>query len=391
MTRVNFRINRRAVSPVIATLLLIAIAVAAAVVTYSWVMSMTANQSQQAQTGIKIDQVLFGKSAAASTTISIGTQAAGTTIFPIASTTGFAVGDTISIGTETGKVISAVTTGASVTIGATTADHSNGETVTVTTHAAVSTTVAAPGTTTGATVIPVTTTTGFAVGDTVTIDAEAGRVISAVTPGVSITTDATTADHAAGVTVTVTTHAAVSTTVSVSTVTIGSTTINVASSSGFVVGEVISIDGESRTISAVAAGKLTISTATSVSHATGVAVTVTTSTNGVLVSIRNTGSIASTVQTIYVFKGDGLLATITPSSSNTLSAGSISNLGAINTASSSDWNTLRAGGAALPTASAVTTSVTFNAAFAENTPYRVQIMTTTGFVAEGTYYSPGSF
>ncbi|MGF3522337.1 MAG: archaellin/type IV pilin N-terminal domain-containing protein [Candidatus Bathyarchaeia archaeon] len=55
------RMNRRAVSPIIATLLLVAIAVAAAVVTYTWTMSMAANQSQQSQTSIKIDYVLFGQ------------------------------------------------------------------------------------------------------------------------------------------------------------------------------------------------------------------------------------------------------------------------------------------------------------------------------------------
>ena len=52
--------NRKAVSPVIATLLLIAIAVAASVVTYSWVMSMVKTQGGQAQTSIRIDEVLFG-------------------------------------------------------------------------------------------------------------------------------------------------------------------------------------------------------------------------------------------------------------------------------------------------------------------------------------------
>ena len=55
----KLRMNRRAVSPVIATLLLIAIAVAASVVTYTWVMSMTQNQSQQSQTSVKIDLVNF--------------------------------------------------------------------------------------------------------------------------------------------------------------------------------------------------------------------------------------------------------------------------------------------------------------------------------------------
>jgi len=53
--------SRKAVSPVIATLLLIAIAVAASVVTYSWVMSMVKTQGSQAQTSIRIDEVLFGQ------------------------------------------------------------------------------------------------------------------------------------------------------------------------------------------------------------------------------------------------------------------------------------------------------------------------------------------
>jgi flagellin-like protein len=42
--------NRKGISPLIATLLLIAIAVAASVLTYSWVMSMIGSQSGQAQT-----------------------------------------------------------------------------------------------------------------------------------------------------------------------------------------------------------------------------------------------------------------------------------------------------------------------------------------------------
>ncbi len=49
--------KRKAVSPVIAGLLLIAIAVAASVVTYSWVMSMTKTQGGRAQTSLGIDNV----------------------------------------------------------------------------------------------------------------------------------------------------------------------------------------------------------------------------------------------------------------------------------------------------------------------------------------------
>lgn len=51
--------NRKAVSPVIATLLMIAIAVAASVVMYSWVNSMVKNQATQSQTAIRIEQVQF--------------------------------------------------------------------------------------------------------------------------------------------------------------------------------------------------------------------------------------------------------------------------------------------------------------------------------------------
>jgi archaeal type IV pilus assembly protein PilA len=51
--------KRKGISPLIATLLLIAIAVAASVLTYSWVMSMIGSQSGQAQTQVRIDGVEF--------------------------------------------------------------------------------------------------------------------------------------------------------------------------------------------------------------------------------------------------------------------------------------------------------------------------------------------
>ncbi len=51
--------NRKAVSPVIAALLLIAISVAAAVITYSWVMTMIEGQGSQAQTNIRTEEVQF--------------------------------------------------------------------------------------------------------------------------------------------------------------------------------------------------------------------------------------------------------------------------------------------------------------------------------------------
>ena len=53
--------STKAVSPVIATLLLVAIAVAASVITYSWVTSMINTQSRSSQTSITIEEVLFGQ------------------------------------------------------------------------------------------------------------------------------------------------------------------------------------------------------------------------------------------------------------------------------------------------------------------------------------------
>jgi len=51
--------KRKGISPLIATLLLIAIAVAASVLTYSWVMSMIGSQSSQAQTQVRVDSVTW--------------------------------------------------------------------------------------------------------------------------------------------------------------------------------------------------------------------------------------------------------------------------------------------------------------------------------------------
>jgi len=55
--------KRKAISPLITTLLLIAIAVAASVLTYSWVMSMVGSQSAQAQTQVRIDTVTWNSTA----------------------------------------------------------------------------------------------------------------------------------------------------------------------------------------------------------------------------------------------------------------------------------------------------------------------------------------
>ena len=55
----KMRSKTRAIEPIIASLLLIAIAVAAAVITYSWVTGMVTNQQAQAGTSIRVDNVQF--------------------------------------------------------------------------------------------------------------------------------------------------------------------------------------------------------------------------------------------------------------------------------------------------------------------------------------------
>ena len=101
-------VRRRGVSPVIASLLLIAIAVAAAVVTYSWVMTMISTQGRQAQTSIRIDEVLFGEQIATAQSATWGyttedtTQTSTTTTIYVSSATGFAEGDFIKVELSSG-------------------------------------------------------------------------------------------------------------------------------------------------------------------------------------------------------------------------------------------------------------------------------------------------
>ena len=63
--------KRKGISPLIATLLLIAIAVAASVLTYSWVMSMITSQSAQAQTQVRIDSVTWGTTTSTKTGLDV--------------------------------------------------------------------------------------------------------------------------------------------------------------------------------------------------------------------------------------------------------------------------------------------------------------------------------
>ena len=105
--------NAKAISPLIATLLLIAIAVAASVITYSWVMSMIGSQSQQAQTQIRVDQVTWdiaddncsvqvrntGSVAATIESISLRLSSSGSTFYSSPFTSGNSIntGTTISL------------------------------------------------------------------------------------------------------------------------------------------------------------------------------------------------------------------------------------------------------------------------------------------------------
>jgi len=73
------RSNKKAVSPVVATLLLIAIAVAAAIVSYSWIMSMIKTQGSAAQTGIRVEMVEFAKSGGNNTWLNVTIRNVGST------------------------------------------------------------------------------------------------------------------------------------------------------------------------------------------------------------------------------------------------------------------------------------------------------------------------
>ena len=117
--------------------------------------------------------------------------------------------------------------------------------------------------------------------------------------------------------------------------------------------------------------------------------------NGISITIRNTGSIAVTIQTIYVFQGDKFIVSTDTSAGNVISAGSVTSIGLTDQVA---WTTvsLTAGGTEVPEpTTTVTVTDISNGAFtgplAANAPYLIRIVTSTGFVAEGTYYSPGSF
>jgi flagellin-like protein len=120
----RFRANRKGISPLIATLLLIAIAVAASVITYSWVMSMIGSQSQQAQTQVRIDSITWnvagntlnvtvrntGSVGATIETVSVRLSTQASTWYPVTISTAIATGTTAEVewdGTSTELTLAA--------------------------------------------------------------------------------------------------------------------------------------------------------------------------------------------------------------------------------------------------------------------------------------------
>lgn len=69
--------TRKGISPLVSTLLLIAIAVAASVLTYSWIISMVSSQSAQAQTQVRIESVTWEDSDGAATGFTLGIRNTG--------------------------------------------------------------------------------------------------------------------------------------------------------------------------------------------------------------------------------------------------------------------------------------------------------------------------
>ena len=185
----NFRMSRRAVSPIIATLLLIAIAVAAAVVTYTFTMNMVSNQGSQAQTAVRIDDVQLGQAVSAggirSTTM---IPSSTTTQLYVALTTGFGVNNVITVvgttGTATIATIMPVsgTTPAYFTLSGTGLSGALVGNPTVATSA--STTMIPSSTTTQ---LYVADRTGFVAGDSITVAGFGTAKITTITAAISPT------------------------------------------------------------------------------------------------------------------------------------------------------------------------------------------------------------
>jgi len=113
----KFKKNSKAISPLIATLLLIAIAVAASVLTYSWVMSMIGTQSTQAQTQVRVDSIAWNLTAQKLTVVVRNTGSVAASIDSVAlslsasGSTYYSVTYTSSNSINTGQTTTFVWTG----------------------------------------------------------------------------------------------------------------------------------------------------------------------------------------------------------------------------------------------------------------------------------------
>ena len=383
LKKFKLRMNRRAVSPVIATLLLIAIAVAASVVTYSWVMSMTANQSQQGQTSVKVDQVLFGRGP-------IKTEAstmdpADAVLGTFGTTPPKQAAHLTTDGTANAYAYVKVYPTTTITLSTLTADK-----IPTFKYEMVS------GSQPPALELRFTQPNGDGYVD-VTVFA-----YGPVTPIWPVTTSIWH-DTAAGSNALTVGHYAVaygvkSSGIAFTAIETGSNPLSTVISgiSGIIDQDPLAgawvltrVTPQIGWLPASNPQEVYIADVTVDDVLYPVAATTAAGNSGILLAIRNSGSIAATIDTGYIFQGDNLISTVGFISGNVLSAGEAKNLGITDAEGSTGWSVLTSGGELLPAADSIVAGNAFN--LVENTPYKIRIITSTGFVAEGTFYSPGSW
>jgi hypothetical protein len=232
------------------------------------------------------NQVGFGVTGTPNMTASVSTTTTGailigSSVVPVTSTTGFAVGQTINVDTgllaETKRIVSIASLNITVD-SAFSQNHFTG--ATVVTFGLTSTTVNGS-TVAGATTVTLTSATGFAIGQFITVDTglniETRRITNVATN--VITVDAAFNLAHASLVPAVTASTTTTTAPSVAT----ATTINVTSAAGITQGTIIQIDtnsvtggftSEVRKVTNVASLVLTLDAALVYAHASGAVVTV---------------------------------------------------------------------------------------------------------------------
>lgn len=218
---------------------------------------------------------------AATTTTTTAAVLIGSTVIPVTSATGFAVGQTVTL--DVGLVAEqkriASISGLNITVdSAFSQNHASG--ASVTTNGLTSTTISGS-TTVGATTVTLTSATGFAVNQFIEIDTGLNAEIRRITNVAvnTITLDAAfNYAHSSGVAAVT----AATTTLSANS-TANATTVTVTSATGIAVGTIIQIDvnsvsggftSEVRKVTTVATNTLTLDSALIYAHASGAVVTV---------------------------------------------------------------------------------------------------------------------